>query len=171
MERKDYGLIILIVAIVALVGGLIYFMATATTTFEEGKLRFQMQGGWAQSQTIGDFNNTVYSQVTFTRQIRDQSGEDQQAFINVEIRKTAGTVNNTLFQETLLNQSGSSISNVEINEYNFRQYQITSSQVAHEISTMEINNFLIMVEYICPPSIKNETEEAYNSILRSLEIV
>lgn len=169
--EKDYGVILLIVFILAVAGGLIYYLATATTTFEEGKIFFELTGGWTQSQVIGDFNQTVFSQVTFSKEMLDESGKSQQAFINVQLFKDPGKVNTTSLREVLIQGSGSSVSNVTINALTFTQYRLMGSQVAHEVSILEKNNYLMIIEYISPVSVMNQTEEAYNSILKTLKVV
>lgn len=169
--KSDYLPIILIIVVVALVGGIIYYYAAMNTEFNEGDIYFQIPGTWSQSQSVGNFNNTVYSAVTFTKEITDNNGNKYPSFINVQSRLVNGTsFNITSLQLSILNSSNSTVSNLKINNYNILVLSRNSPQVSNKIAVIDRGDYEFLVEYICPPQAKNETEEAYNKVLSTINI-
>jgi hypothetical protein len=169
--KSDLMPIVLIIIILAIVGGGIFYFYSWTSDFNQGDVFFQMPGGWSQSQTVGDFNNTVFSQVVYTQQIQNESGVNQEAFIIVQMQKIGGTgFNATSLQVSILNSSNSSVSNLKINDYNIMQYTRNGPSVANKIATIDNGNYMYIIEYVCPPSVNNQTEEAYNQVLKTFKI-
>jgi hypothetical protein len=169
--KSDLLPIVLIIIILAIVGGGIFYFYSWTSDFNQGDVFFQIPGGWSQNQAVGDFNNTVFSQVVYTQQIQNESGTAQEAFIIVQMQKISGTgFNATSLQVSILNSSNSSVSNLKVNNYNVMQYTRNSPAVANKIATIDNGNFMYIVEYVCPPSVANQTEEAYNQVLKTLKI-
>jgi hypothetical protein len=168
--KNDYLPIILIVIIVAIVGVSIFYVSTWSSTFDQGNLSFEIAGGWSQSQVIGDFNNTVYSQVVFTKDIQNESGDSQTAFIIVEMRKVNSGANVSSLQQSVLNVSNSTVTNLKINGYNIQQYIRNGPNVSNGISTIYKGDILVTIEYICPVSILNQTQEDYTGILKTINI-
>ncbi|MCK9150459.1 hypothetical protein [Methanobacterium alcaliphilum] len=169
--KSDYLPIILIIIVVALVGGIIYYYATMNTEFNEGEVYFQIPGTWSQSQIVGNFNNTAYSAVTFTKEITDANGNKYPAYINVQSRLVNGTsFNITSLQLNVLSASNSTVSNLKINSYNILILSRNSPQVSNKIAVIDQGDYELLVEYICPPAAKAETEEAYNKVLSTLNI-
>ena len=171
MKSDNLLPIVFILIILAIVGGGIYYFYTWTSDFDQGDVFFQIPGGWEQSQLAGDFNNTVYSQVVYTSVIRNASGNDQNAYIIVQMRKIGDkNVNTTNLQVSILNSTNSTVSNLKINNYSVMQYTLNGETVANKIATINNGNYVFMIEYICPPSVKNETEEAYSEVLKTFKI-
>ena len=169
--KSDLLPIVLIIVILAIVGGGIFYFYAWTSDFDQGDVFFQIPGGWSQNQAVGDFNNTVFSQVVYTQQIKNESGADQEAFIIVQMQKIGGTgFNATSLQVSILNSSNSSVSNLKINDYNVMQYTRNGPTVANKIATIDSGNYMYIVEYVCPPSVSNQTEEAYLNVLKTLKI-
>ncbi len=168
--KSDYIPIILIIAILAILGGTIFYISSWNTTFDQGALSFEIAGGWAQSQITGDFNNSVFSQVIFTQEFQDDNGAMQTAYIIVEMRQSNGGTNTSTLQESVLNVTNSTVTNLKINDYNIRQYVRTGPEVSNGISTITKGNMIIMIEYICPTSIANVTQQDYNELLKTIKI-
>jgi hypothetical protein len=168
--NSDYLPIVLILVILAIIGGTIFYVSSWTSTFDQGDLSFEIAGGWSQSQVIGDFNNTVFSQVSYTKDIQDESGATQKAFIIVQMRKLNGGTNTSALQVSVLNVTNSTVTNLKINNYTVKQYIRNGPTVSNGISTISQGDFMIMIEYICPPSVLNETREVYDGILKTIII-
>jgi len=171
MKSDNLLPIVLILIVLVLVGGGIYYFYNWTSDFDQGDVFFQIPGGWTQNQVVGDFNNTVYSQVVYTKQIQNESGANQEAFIIFQMRKKSGTgYNSTNLQVSILNSTNSTVSNIKINNYTMMQYTLNGEDLANKITTISIGTSIFMIEYICPPSVKNETESAYSTVLKSIKI-
>lgn len=169
--KTDWLPIVLIIVILAVVGGGIYYFYTMTSEFDQGDVFFQIPGGWTQNQAVGDFNNSVFSQVVYTQQIQNESGGSQEAFILVQMQKIGGTgFNMTSLQVSILNASNSSVSNMKINNYNIMQFSRNGPTVANKIATIDNGNYMFIIEYVCPPSVQNQTEAAYNQVLKTFNI-
>ena len=50
------------------------------------------------------------------------------------------------------------------------QYTLNGEDLANKITTINIGKSIFMIEYNCPPSVKNETENAYSTVLKSIKI-
>lgn len=171
MKSDNLLPIVIILIVLVVVGGGIYYFYNWTSDFDQGDVFFQIPGGWEQTQVVGDFNNTVYSQVVYTSTIKNASGNDQNAFIIVQMRKATGNnANTTNLQLAILNSTNSTVSNLKINNYSVMQYTLNGANTANKIATINNGNTIFLIEYICPPSVKNETEEAYSEVLKTFKI-
>jgi hypothetical protein len=142
-----------------------------TSTVQQGKISFKVPTGWTQEQTVGDFSTTVFSSMVFTSEIKDQSGNPQKSFITIQMRKTQDAVNIDNIQVTIRNMTNTTVQAIQMgNATNAKQFTVSSSTLVNKFTVFESGGYEFIIELICPPSVLNQSEEAYNTILTSFKV-
>ncbi|MCE5213535.1 MAG: hypothetical protein LLF83_02305 [Methanobacterium sp.] len=171
MDRESFilpGILILVLIIV-----LVLVVAfSGNNTFTSDKISFQYPAGWSQSSIVGNFSNTtLYSQVTFTANIMDSNGNTQPAYIIVQVQQRAqGVINLPSTSTIVTNTSNSSVSSVNVDNITATQLGGTGGNISEKVTIIEKNNYYMVITFISPPFALNQTSEAYNMILKTLNI-
>ncbi|NYB51278.1 MAG: hypothetical protein HVN35_01750 [Methanobacteriaceae archaeon] len=171
MEKKDLILGVIVVLVIIMISVIITAFS-GNNTFQNGQISFEYPKDWSQDHIVGNFsNNSLYSEVTFKKNFPSGNGTDETAYIILQKeQKAIGTFNLPTKSNIAMNTS--SPSTVSVGVANLTHIQIASygKNVAHKTTIMENNEFYIYLEYISPPWAVNATEEAYNTILKTLKI-
>ncbi|AEG19008.1 hypothetical protein [Methanobacterium paludis] len=156
-------ILILIVTAISLSGN---------STFQTGNLHFEYPNTWNQDHIVGNFSNeSLYSEVTFTANFKDNTSQEQPAYITIQMQqKSEGVVNLPNSNSIFMNTTNSSIASVEIGNITATQMGSYGQNIAKKVTTIENNNYYYTIAYICPPYAMNQTEEAYNTIIKTLKI-
>ena len=164
-----FGAIVILVILVILI-----FASTfsGNNTFQNGQISFEYPNGWSQDHIVGNFTNeSIYSEVTFKKNFQSSNGTDEIAYIILQMQQKANGSFSLPNTSTII-MNTSSPSTVSIGVANLTAIQLASfgTNLSHKTTIIEKNNFYLNLEYICPPSAVNGTEEAYNTILKTLKI-
>ena len=171
MERDQLllpGIIILVVLIVLVIA----ITFSGNNTFNTGTVSFEYPNTWSQQQTIGNFSNaSLYSAVTLTTNYLDPNGQNQPAYIIIQMQqKAAGSLNLPSTNNIVLNTTNSSVSSASVNNVTAAQIGSVGTNIVAKYTIIDKNNYYYLVTYICPRFALNQTENAYNSLLASLKI-
>jgi hypothetical protein len=171
LEKEDLilpGILILIflILIVAI------FSFAGNSTFQTGKVYFEYPNNWAQEQVIGNFSNSsIYSQVTLTANFNNNAGQTQTAYILLIMQKrTEGVLNIPSSSSILMNTTNSTVASVDLGNFQASQIGNYGNDVAQKMTIIETSDHYYVVEYVCPSFALNQTEDAYNMILKSIRI-
>lgn len=171
MERQDsiLGAIIILVLLVVLI---IVASFSGSNTFKNGQISFEYPNGWSQDHIVGTFsNNSLYSEVTFKKNFPAGNGTDETSYIILQMQQKAiGSPSLPNSSTIMMNTSNTSTVSVGVGNLTAVQLASFGKNVAHKTTIIEKNNFYLNLEYISPPFAINGTEEAYNTILRTLQI-
>ena len=156
-------ILILIVTAISLSGN---------STFQTGNLNFEYPNNWNQNYIVGNFSNeSLYSEVTFNANFQDNANQQQPAYIIIQMQQRAeGTVNLPNPNAIVMNTTNSSIASVEIGNVTATQMGNYGQNIAKKVTVIQKNNYYYTVAYICPPYALNQTEQAYNTIIKTLKI-
>jgi hypothetical protein len=171
MERQNLilGAAVILILLVVLI---IAFGLSGNNTFQNGQISFEYPNGWSQDNIIGNFSNdSLYSEVTFKKSFPSGNGTDETAYIILQMQQKANGSFSLPDTSTIL-MNTSSPSTVSVGVSNLTAIQLASfgKNVAHKTTIIEKNNFYFNLEYICPPFAVNGTEDAYNTIMKTLKI-
>ncbi|MDO5835547.1 MAG: hypothetical protein Q4P17_03490 [Methanobacterium sp.] len=172
MERQNFILVGVVILVVLLV--LIFAMGlSGNNTFQNGQVYLEYPRAWSQDHVIGNFSqDTIYSEITFKSSYPDTNGQEQPTFIILSmLPKSQGLINTPNATSMLINTNNSSQVSVGVSNLTAIQLGSYSQNIAQKTTIIEKNNYYFMLEYICLPSSVNQTEEAYNQILKTLRIV
>ena len=172
MERQN--LILTVVVILVILLAFIVAMAlSGNNSFQNGQLYFEYPHSWSQDQVIGNFSQgTIYSEVTLKSNFPSANGQDQSAFIILDMQpKPQGLMNTPNATSVATNTSNSSKVMVGVSNLTAIQMGSYSQNIAKKSTIIEKNNYYYTIEYICLPSALNQTEEAYTQILQTFKIV
>lgn len=162
------GIIILIVLVVLVIA----FSFSGNYTFKSGTVSFEYPKTWSQDQMIGNFNSTsLYSQVTLTTNYQDSSGQNQPAYIIIQMQQVVkGALNLPSTGNIVMNTSNSSVGSVSVNNVSATQVGNFGNNIGTKYTIIMKNNNYYIITYICPPFAVNQTEKTYNGILSTLNI-
>lgn len=162
------GIIILIVLVVLVVA----FSFSGNYTFKTGTVSFEYPKTWSQDQMIGNFNNTsLYSQVTFTTNYPDPNGQNQPAYIILQMQQVVkGALNLPSTGNIAMNTTNSSVGSISVGNISATQVGNFGNNIATKYTIINKNNNYYILTYICPPFAVNQTEKTYNGILSTLNI-
>lgn len=172
MERQNIILAVVIILVI-LLAFIVAIGLSGNNSFQNGQLYFEYPRAWSQDHVIGNFSNdTLYSEVTFKSSFTGATGQDQPAFIILSMRqKSQGLINTPNATSIVTNASNSSQVSVGVSNLTAIQLGSYSHNIAQKTTIIEKNKYYYTVEYICLPSSLNQTEEAYNQILKTFKIV
>jgi len=171
MERQDLilGAILILVLLVVLIFAVAF---SGNNTFQNGQVSFEYPNGWSQDHIVGNFtNDSLYSEVTLKKNFPSSNQTEGTSYIILQMQqKAVGSF--SLPDTSTIIMNTSSPSTVSVGVANLTAIQLASfgTNIAHKTTIIEKNNSYIYLEYVCPPSAVNETEEAYNTILKTLKI-
>lgn len=169
MDRDNLiiaGIIIAVVVIIAIV----LAVSVGNNTFTNGNVSFQYPKSWSQNHVVGDFtNNSLYSEVTLTANILDRQSPTSYIVIQMQ-KKSQGTLQLPGTNTIVMNTTNSTVGSANIGNFKATQLGTYGSGVAQKVTIVDTGNNYIVLEYICPPNALNQTEQAYNLILQTLNI-
>jgi hypothetical protein len=171
MDRDRYilpGIMILIVIIVLVIA----IAFSGNNNFQMGQVSFQYPNGWSQNHVVGNFSNSsLYSEATFTAKFPDANGQEQTAYIILQMQQKAQGQLNFPPNSVVMNTTNSTVTPVSVGT-NITATQLGSlgTNIAAKITIVEVNNCYYAIEFVCPPYALNQTSEAYNMILKTLKI-
>lgn len=171
MERQKFilaGVVILVILLAFIVAmGL-----SGNNSFQNGQLYFEYPRDWSQDHVIGNFSqDTLYSEITLKSSFPSANGQEQPAFIILSMQpKPQGLINTPNATSLVTNTSNSSQVNIGVANLTAIQLGSYSQNIAQKTTVIEKNNYYYSLEYICLPSSLNQTEEAYNQILKTFKI-
>ena len=121
---------------------------------------------------VGNFNSSsLYSEVTLTTNYPDANGQNQPAYIIIQMQqKVKGTLNLPSTNSIVMNTSNSSVTSTSVNNVSAAQIGNFGSNLASKYTIIDKNNFYYVLTYISPIYAVNQTEQAYNNILKTLQI-
>ena len=163
------GIVILVVLIVIVIA----VSLSGNSTFQNGNVYFEYPNAWTQDHVVGNFSNdSVYSEVTLTSNFQENAtGTKEPGYIIVQMqKKSAGVINIPSSSSVLMNTTNSSTASFQLDNMKVTQMGTYTSNVAKELAIIENGDYYYTVEYICPPYAQNQTEQAYNTILKTLKI-
>jgi len=68
------------------------------------------------------------------------------------------------------NSTNSTVGTINIGDFKATQLGNLGPEVAQKVTIIQKDNFYYTIQYICPSSALNETTEAYNMILSTLQL-
>ena len=145
---------------------------SGNSTFNMGTVSFEYPNSWSQDTVVGNFNSSsLYSAVTLTTNYADTNGQNQPAYIIVQMQqKAAGTLNIPSSNTITMNTTNSTVSSTTVNNITATQVGNFGNNMASKYTLIDKNNFYYVITYICPTYAVNQTESAYNTILTSLKL-
>lgn len=148
------------------------FSFSGNNTFQTGKVYFEYPNNWAQEHVVGNFSNSsIYSQVTLTANFNDDAGQTQTAYILFIMQKrTEGVLNLPSSSSVLMNTTNSTVASVDIGNFQASQIGNYGNDVAQKITIIETSDYYYVVQYVCPSFALNQTEDAYNMLLKSFRV-
>jgi hypothetical protein len=160
---------ILIILVIILV--LLAMSFSGTSKFQTGNVSFQYPSSWAQEQSIGGFNNqSLYSSVTLKRDFPGNN-TTQTAYIVFQMQTTTqGVVQIPSSGTIVTNTTNSTVGTVDVGQYKATQLGNYGSTVAQKVTIIQRNKFFYTLQYICPTNALQDTEDAYNNILKTLNL-
>lgn len=169
MDRDRLILAGIIIAVVVIIAVLIFSFA-GNNTFNSGSLNFQYPRSWGQNHVVGDFtNNSLYSEVTLTANI--PNAQSQTSYIVIQMqRKSQGTLQLPGTNTIVTNTTNSTVGTANIGNYRATQLGTYGPDVAQKVTIIETADYYYVLQYICPPNALDQTNEAYNMILSTLNI-
>jgi len=172
MERQNLiltaiGILVILLIFIAAIG------LSGNNSFQNGQLYFEYPHAWSQDHVIGNFSQgTIYSEVTLKANFPVANGQDQPAFIVLNMQpKPQGIINAPTATSLTTNTSNSSKVMVGVTNLTAIQMGSYGQNIAQKTTVIEKNNYYYTLEYICLPSALNQTETAYNQILQTFKIV
>ena len=160
------GIIIAVVVIIAIV----LVVSVGNNTFTSGNISFQYPKSWSQNHVVGDFtNNSLYSEITLTANIPDRQSPTSYIVIQMQ-KKSQGTLQLPGTNTIVMNTTNSTVGSANIGSFKATQLGSYGSDVAQKVTIVDTGSNYVVLEYICPPSALNQTEQAYNLILQTLKI-
>jgi hypothetical protein len=172
MERQNLVLTFVVILVI-LLAFIVAMALSGNNSFQNGQLYFEYPHAWSQDHMLGNFSQgTTYSEVTFKANFPSANGQDQTAFIILNMQpKPQGLINTP--NATFLVTNTSNSSKVMVGVSNFTAFQVGSysQNIAQKTTVIEKNSYYYTLEYICLPSALNQTEEAYNQILQTFKII
>jgi hypothetical protein len=171
MDRDSFvipGILILVLVIIIVV--VVAF--SGPNTFNSGKISFQYPAGWSQASSVGNFSNeSLYSEVTLTTSITNTNGSMQSAYIIIQMQqKTQGVLNLPSTTSIVTNTTNSSVSSTNVNNLTATQLGSSGANMAEKVTIIEKNNYYFVITFITPPQVLNQTTDAYNELLKTLQI-
>ena len=172
MERQNL-ILTAVVILVILLAFIVAMALSGNNSFQTGQLYFEYPNAWSQDHITGNFSQgTIYSEVIFKSNFPSANGQDQPAFIILNMQpKPQGLINTPNATSLVTNTSNSSTVTVGVSNFTAIQVGSYSQNIAQKTTVIEKNNYYYTIEYICLPSALNQTEEAYNQILQTFKIV
>jgi len=124
----------------------------------------------AENHVVGDFtNNSLYSEITLTANIPDRQSPTSYIVIQMQ-KKSQGTLQLPGTNTIVMNTTNSTVGSANIGSFKATQLGSYGSDVAQKVTIVDTGSNYLVLEYICPPSALNQTEQAYNLILQTLKI-
>ncbi len=166
MSYLRYLPLLLLISLIIAISGCV-----GNNTFNQGKVSFQIPSDWGSQQITGDFNSTVFSEVTFTANLKDSAGNIYPAYISLEMRKNIG--NNTNLpnlQLSMGNDTNSSVKTINQEGLTAQEWYKSDKDTTLKILAFNTGNYLYILEYVCPTPVSNQVEEAYQKIIESIKI-
>ncbi len=145
---------------------------TVTNTFDQGKVSFQIPNEWTNDHVTGDFSTALFSETAFTSNLQDESGRSQTAYIMVQMRKIGETgIDIESVQVGIRNTTNATIQTVKVGDgINAREFATSNPNVANKMTMFTTDGYEYIIELICPPSVLNQAEEDYNTILKTFKV-
>jgi hypothetical protein len=168
---KERFLLPAIIIVVVLVIVVVAVSLTGNNSFQTGNVAFEYPNSWYQEQSIGSFNDqSLYSSVTFTRDFQ-ANNQTITAFIVFQMQiTTQGVLQLPSTGSIVSNSTNSTVATSNIGELKATQLGNIGPETAQKVTIIQKDNFYYTLQYICPTSAINETSEAYNMILNSLQL-
>ncbi len=168
---KERFLLPAIIIVVVLVIVVVALSLTGNSTFQTGNVAFEYPNSWYQEQSIGSFNDqSLYSSVTLTRDFQSNN-QTITAFIVFQMQiTTQGVLQLPSTGSIVTNSTNSTVSTSNIGELKATQLGNIGPETAQKVTIIQKDNFYYTIQYICPTSALNETTDAYNMILNSLQL-
>ncbi len=171
MDRDSFilpGILILVLIIILVV--VVAF--SGNSTFNQGKVSFQIPGGWSQTASVGNFSNTsLYSEVTFSSNIADSNGNTQPAYIIVQMQQKAqGVINLPSTSSIVGNTTNSSVSSINVGNFTATQLGSAGTNMVQRVTIVEQSNNYYIITMIAPKYALNQTSDAYNMVLKTFKI-
>ncbi|MDI9437044.1 MAG: hypothetical protein QM405_03090 [Euryarchaeota archaeon] len=159
-------IIVVLLVIVAVATSLI-----GNTTFKTGNVAFQYPNSWYQEQSIGNFDDqSLYSAVTLNRDFQSNN-QTVTAYIIFQMQiTTQGVLQLPSTGSITTNSTNSTVGTINIGDFKATQLGNLGPEVAQKVTIIQKDNFYYTIQYICPSSALNETTEAYNMILSTLQL-
>ncbi|MDD1763595.1 MAG: hypothetical protein LUQ70_02645 [Methanobacteriaceae archaeon] len=168
---KERFLLPAIIIVVVLVIVILAVSLTGNNTFQSGNVAFEYPESWSQEQAIGSFNEqSLYSAVTLNRDFQSNN-QTITAFIVFQMQiTTQGVLQLPSTGSVVTNSTNSTVSTTDVDDLKATQLGNLGPEVAQKVTIIQKDNFYYTIQYICPVSALNETTEAYNMILSSLQL-
>ncbi|MEN6330284.1 MAG: hypothetical protein ABFC91_08340 [Methanobacteriaceae archaeon] len=168
---KERFLLPAIIIVVVLVIVVVAVSLTGNNTFQSGNVAFDYPNSWYQEQSIGSFNDqSLYSSVTLTRDFQSNN-QTITAFIVFQMQiTTQGVLQLPSTGSIVTNSTNSTVATTNIGNIKATQLGNLGPETAQKITIIQKDNFYYTIQYLCPSSALNETTEAYNMILNSLQL-
>jgi hypothetical protein len=170
MERNNLLLPIILIIVIVIV---LLLAFSGSNTFQMGQITFDYPEGWSQSSNVGDFNNgTLYSEVVFTSNFANSDGSSQDAYIIIQMQqKTQNSLNIPSTNLLLVNTTNATVGSINMMA-NFTATQLGNygPEMAEKVTIIEQGNYYLVITYITPLYAINQTSEAYNQILQTLNV-
>ncbi|MBM4241842.1 MAG: hypothetical protein FJ150_09325 [Euryarchaeota archaeon] len=171
MDRDNLILPVIVILLLVILA-VVAFSLSGNNTFGRGNISFQYPNSWAENHVVGNFDNsTVYSEVTFTANFADNTGQQQKAFIIIQMQeRTEGLLNLPSTNSIVMNTTNSTVASVDVDNITATQLGNYGPTVAAKITIIQTNKYNIVISYVCPRFTVSQTEEAYNLILQTFNI-
>jgi len=145
---------------------------SGNNTFNMGTVSFNYSNSWSQENVVGNFSSSsLYSAVTLTTNFADTNGQNQPAYIIVQMQqKAVGTLNIPSTNTITMNTTNSSVSSTSVSNITATQVGNFGTNMATKYTLIDKNNFYYIITYICPTYAVNQTQTTYNNILTSLKL-
>jgi hypothetical protein len=168
---KERFLLPAIIIVVLLVIVVVAVSLTGNSTFQTGNVAFEYPNAWNQEQSIGSFNDqSLYSSVTLTRDFQSNN-QTVTAFIVFQMQiTTQGVLQLPSTGSIVTNSTNSTVATTNIGNFKATQLGNIGSEVAQKVTIIQKDNYYYTIQYLCPTSALNETTDAYNMILSSLQL-
>lgn len=168
---KERFLLPAIIIVVLLVVVVVAISLTGNTNFQTGNVAFEYPNSWYQEQSIGSFNDqSLYSAVTLNRDFQSNN-QTVTAYIVFQMQiTTQGVLQLPSTGSIVTNSTNSTVGITNIGELKATQLGNIGPETAQKVTIIQKDNFYYTIQYICPSSALNETTEAYNMILNTLQL-
>ena len=167
---RDRLILPAIIIIVILIAAIVIAALAGNNTFNSGSLFFEYPKTWSQDHVVGDFNNnSLYSEVTLTANIPDRTSPTSYIVIQMQ-KKSQGTLKLPGTNEIVMNTTNSTIGTTNVGNIRATQLGTFGPSVAEKVTIVETSGYYLVLEYICPPNALNQTEQDYNTILKTLRL-
>jgi hypothetical protein len=170
MDKEKWllpGILIILVLILVFVA----VSFSGNNQFQTGNVYFQYPSSWAQEQSMGAFNNqSLYSSVVLKKDF-PVNNTTQTAYIVFQMQATTqGVIQIPSSGSIVSNTTNSTVGTIDTGGVKATQLGNYGPQIAQMITIIQKGNFYYTLQFVCPISAVQETQEAYNQILNTLKL-